>query len=68
MHKSDEREGGERKIKAKQKIIKLGNFNIDHYESIFFLLYLIIKLVLIQILRMIFFSVILSQAKVIGLN
>ena len=68
MHKSDEREGGERKIKAKQKIIKLGNFYIDHYESIFFLLYLIIELVLIQILRMILFSVILSQAKVIGLN
>ena len=68
MHKSDGREDGERKIKAKQKFVKLGNFYIDHYESIFFLLYLIIELVLIQILRMILFSVILSQAKVIELN
>ena len=68
MHKSDGREGGERNFKSKEKIVKFGIFYVDHYESVFFLLYLIFELVLIQILRMILFSVILSQAKVIELN
>ena len=68
MHKSDGREGGERNFKAKQIIVKFGNVYIDHYESVCFLLYLIFELVLIQILRMILFSVILNQAKVIELN